>query len=344
MDVRSSAFMTRLTAPAEGSDHCHRLPADTQSSPAREQDNGVPETATLAMQADLMSGASGSSQPIHLKEYLVGKSIAVGVVSALALAVPSASRADGPAWRMFEGLYEPANSDGMAWTCQARDLGQEGGALGVVDGELYGVENTCDLSRPRLSPDGSVTFASTCDAEGERIKEEITLAVTSDGVSVSRNGWTTEWRSCTQPDARADEISAPGHDATFSLWTSYFGMGWTEATTRDGRGSTITFACGEDREQRYDGSIRVFISGSTQASGPIRFVVDGESFDMTQLSDGSVDLNCSGCAQTFRSLWVAVAMGNSLTVSDKGRSATFSLAGSGGAMGYDVCRIGEPLQ
>lgn len=275
----------------------------------------------------------------------MGKSIAVGVVSALALAVPSASRADSPAWRMFEGLYEPANSDGMAWTCQARDLGQEGGALGVVDGALYGVENRCDLSRPRLSSDGSVTFASTCDAEGERIKEEITLAVTSDGVSVSRSGRTTEWRSCTQPDARADENSAPDHDATFSLWTSYFGMGWIEASTQDDRGSTVTFACGEDRELRYDGSIRAFISGSTQKAGPIRFMVDGESFDMIQLRDGSVDVNCSGCAQTFRSVWIAAAMGNSLTISDKsGRSATFSLAGSGDAMGYDVCRIGEPLQ
>lgn len=273
------------------------------------------------------------------------KSIVVGVVSALALAIPSAAQADGPAWRMFEGIYEPVNSDGVEWTCEARDLGQEGGALGVVDGALYGVENTCDLSRPRLSSDGSVTFASTCDAEGERIKEEITLAVTSDGVSVSRNGRTTQWRSCTQPDARADEISVPDHDATFSLWTSYFGMGSVEASTQDGKGSNITFACGEDRELRYDGSVRAFISGSTQEAGPIRFMVDGESFDMTQLSDGSVDLNCSGCAQTFRALWVAVAMGNSLTVSDNGgRSATFSLAGSGDAMGYDVCRIGEPLQ
>lgn len=292
-----------------------------------------------------MSGASGPSQPIHLKEYLVAKSIAVGIVSALALAVPSASRADGPAWRMFEGLYEPVNSDGLAWTFQVRDLGQEGGALGVVDGALYGVENRCDLSRPQLSSDGSVTFASTCDAEGERIKEEITLAVTSDGVSVSRSGRTTEWRSCTQPVARADEPSTPNHDATFSHWTSYTGMGWTEASTQDGRGSTVTFACGEDREQRYDGSIRVFISGSTQSSGPMRFVVDGESFAMTQLGDGSMDLDCSGCAQTFRSVWVAVAMGNSLTISDpRGRSATFGLAGSGDAMGYDICRIGEPLE
>lgn len=273
------------------------------------------------------------------------KSVVAGVVSALALAIPSAAKADGPAWRMFEGLYEPANSDGIEWTCEARDLGQEGGALGVVDGALYGVENRCDLSRPQLSSDGSVTFASTCDAEGERIKEEITLAVTSDGVSVSRSGRTTEWRSCTQPEARADEPSTPNHDARFSQWTSYTGMGWTEASTQDGRGSILTFACGEDRELRYDGSIRVFISGSTQSPGPMMFVVDGESFAMTQFIDGSVDLDCSGCAQTFRSVWVAVALGNSLTVSDeRGRSATFSLAGSGDAMVYDVCRIGEPLQ
>ena len=275
----------------------------------------------------------------------MAKPIVAGVVSALALAIPCATRADGPAWRMFEGLYEAANTDGMDWTCEASDLGQEGGALGVIDGALYGVETRCDLSRPRLSPDGSVTFASTCEAEGERIKEEITLAMTSDGISVSRSGRTTEWRSCAEPVAGAEEASAADHDATFGNWTSYTGMGWIEAATHDGRGSTITLACGEDREQRYDGSVRAFISGSTQDSGAIRFMVDGESFTMTQLGDGTVDLNCPGCAQTFRSLWVAVAMGNGLTISDKrGRSATFSLAGSGEAMGYDICRLGEPLE
>jgi len=312
---------------------------------AHEQDNGVPESATLAMQADLMLGASGPSQPIHLKEYFVTKSITVGVVSALALAIPIAALADGPAWRMFEGLYEPANSDGIEWTCEARDLGQEGGALGVIDGAFFGLENTCDLTNPRLQPDGSVTFAAICEAEGERIKEEITLAMTSDGITVSRSGRTTQWRSCAEPVAGDKEASAPDHDATASQWTSDTGMGWTEASTQDGRGSNITFACGEDREQRYDGSVRAFILGSTQEAGPIRFMVDGESFDMTQFSDGTFDLECSGCEQTFRSVWVTVAMGNSLTISDKnGRSATFSLTGSGDALGYDACRIGEPLQ
>ena len=285
-------------------------------SPACEQDNSVPESATLAVQADLMSGASGPSQTNHLKEYGVEKSLVVGVVSALAFTIPGAAQADGPAWQKFEGIYRPVIADGVHWTCEADDIGQDRGSLGVVDGALFGLENTCDLTNPRLQPDGSVTFAATCEAEGERIKEEIALAMTSDGIS-----------------------------ATSGHWTSYFGIGWIEASTRDGRGSSITFACGEDREQRYDGSVRAFISGSTQEPGPIRFMVDGESFDMTQLGDGTVDLDCSGCEQTFRSVWVAVALGDSLTVSDKrGRSATFSLAGSGDAMGYDVCRIGEPLQ
>lgn len=275
----------------------------------------------------------------------MAKSMIVGVISALALAIPSAGQADGPAWQKFEGIYRPVNADGVNWSCEADDLGQDRGSLGVVDGSIFGLENTCDLTNPRLQPDGSVTFASTCEAEGERMKEQITLAITSDGISVSGSGHTTEWRTCTGSLARAEETSAPDHDATFSNWTSYFGMGWIEASTHDGRGSTITFACGEDREQRYDGNVHAFISGSSQASGPIRFVIDGESFDMTELSDGSVDLDCSGCEQTFRSIWVAVAMGNSLTISDKkGRSATFSLAGSGDAMGFDACRIGEPLQ
>ena len=275
----------------------------------------------------------------------MAKSIAVGVVSALTLAIPSAARADGPAWQKFEGIYRPVIGDGVHWSCEADDLGQDKGSLGVVDGSLFGLENTCDLTNPRLQPDGSVTFVAICEAEGERVKEEIALAMTSDGISVSRSGRTTEWRSCAEPVAGAEEASAPDDDAAFGKWTSYTGMGWIEASKQDGRGSTITFACGEDREQRYDGSVRAFISGSTQTSGPIRFVVDGEPFTMTQLGDGTIDLNCSGCEQTFRSLWVAVAMGSGLTISDKrGRSATFSLAGSGDAMGYEICRIGEPLE
>jgi hypothetical protein len=292
-----------------------------------------------------MSGASGPSQTNHLKEYRVEKSLVVGVVSALAFTIPSAAQADGPAWQKFEGIYRPVIADGVHWSCEADDIGQDRGSLGVVDGALFGLENTCDLTNPRLQPDGSVTFAATCEAEGERIKEEIALAMTSDGISVSRSGRTTEWRSCAEPVVGAEEASASDHEATSGQWTSYFGMGWTEASTRDGRGSNITFACGEDREQRYDGSVRAFISGSTQEPGPIRFMVDGESFDMTQLSDGTVDLDCSGCEQTFRSVWVAVATGNTLTISDtRGRSATFGLTGSGDAMGYDVCRIGEPLE
>lgn len=274
----------------------------------------------------------------------MAKSIAVGVVSAMALVIPGAARADGPAWQKFEGIYRPIIADGVHWSCEADDLGQEGGSLGVVDGSLFGLENTCDLTNPRLQLDGSVTFAAICEAEGERIKEEIALAMTSDGISVSRSGRTVAWQSCDQPNEQVEEIDAPDHDGSFGAWTSYSGMGWIEAGTTDNRGGSLTFSCGEDRTQHYAGGVDVVLSGNSPAAGPIRFEVDGQSYSLTQLANGGVDLDCQGCEQTFRGLWVAVSMGRSLIVTDQaGATATFSLVGSGAALGYDVCNIGEPI-
>lgn len=58
-----------------------------------------------------------------------------------------------------------------------------------------------------------------------------------------------------------------------------------------------------------------------------------------------MDLDCQGCEQTFRALRVAVSLGQRLVVTDHaGASATFSLSGSGAALGYDVCKVGETLE
>ena len=272
------------------------------------------------------------------------KSLVAGAVSVLLLAMPTQSLADGPAWKRFEGVYRPANTDGVQWSCDAADLGQDGGAVGVIGGALHGVENRCALTNPRLLSETSVEFMSVCEAEGDRITEKVILTQSSGGISLTRNGRSVEWLSCDQPKEQVEDVGAPDHDGSFGDWTSYFGMGWIEATTTDTDGNTLMFSCGEDRTQHYAGSVAVVLSGRAPAAGPIRFSVDGQSYTLNQIDDGGVDVDCLSCQQTFRALWVAVSMGRSLVVTDQmGASATFSLTGSGAALGYDVCKVGEPI-
>ena len=273
------------------------------------------------------------------------KSIVAGAMSILVLAMPTHSLADGPAWKRFEGVYRPAITDGEQWSCDAADLGQDGGAVGVIGGALHGVENRCALTNPRLLSETSVEFTSVCEAEGDRITEKVILTKSSGGITLNRNGRTVEWLSCDQPDDSVDEIAAPDHDGSFGAWTSYTGMGWTEAATSDSRGSSLTFSCGEDRTLHYAGGVDVVLIGRAPASGPMRFDVDGQRYNLTQLTAGGVDLDCQGCEQTFRALWVAVSLGQRLVVTDHaGASATFSLSGSGAALGYDVCKVGETVE
>ena len=44
----------------------------------------------------------------------------------------------------FDGLYAPSAGFEI-WSCEAEDLGGDGGAVGIVDGFLQGVENACEL-------------------------------------------------------------------------------------------------------------------------------------------------------------------------------------------------------
>jgi len=273
------------------------------------------------------------------------KTMGAGAMSVLVLAMPTHSLADGPAWKRFEGVYRPANTDGVQWSCEAADLGQDGGSVGVIGGALHGVENRCALTNPRLLSETSVEFMSVCEAEGDRITEKVALTKSSGGITLTRNGRTVEWLSCDQPDDSVDEIAAPDHDGRFGAWTSYTGMGWTEAATSDNRGSSLTFSCGEDRTQHYAGAVDVVLTGRAPAAGPMRFDVDGQRYNLTQLTKGGVDLDCQGCQQTFRALWVAVSLGRSLIVTDQaGATATFSLSGSGAALGYEVCKVGETVE
>lgn len=96
--------------------------------------------------------------------------------------------------QVFEGLYQPT---GYNWSCSAEYLGADGGAVGIVDGYLEGVENRCKLTSPRPNRTGdSITYTAVCSAEGTEYREEVTLSQTDAGVDVTRGGYTVSWTKC----------------------------------------------------------------------------------------------------------------------------------------------------
>ena len=260
----------------------------------------------------------------------MSKSKITATVSALMMIAPSLAQADSQSWRKFEGYYRPAIDDGAQWSCQARDLGQDGGSLGIIDGALHGLENRCDLKNARAANGGAVQFTAVCEGEGEQYTDEVTIAATSTGLSLSRNGQSVAWLSCDEAPA-----SAGGEHPTNGDWVAGFGMGVTEIATYDRDGNGLTFLC----TAGHDGQLEVSLAGQSAPAGQIEFDVDGKTFAMTVDGDGgAVATSCRVCADNFMGLWQAVARGELLTVkSASGLMARFSLNGTGVAMGGQAC-------
>lgn len=260
----------------------------------------------------------------------MSQSMLTATVSALLMIAPSLAQADSQSWRQFEGYYRPATNDGAQWSCQARDLGQDGGSLGIIDGALHGLENRCDLTNARAANGGAVQFTAVCEGEGEQYTDEVTIAATSTGLSLSRNGQSAAWQSCDEAHASAGEERPTNGD-----WVAGFGMGVTEIATYDRDGNGMTFMCTDG----YDGQLEVSLAGQPAPAGLIEFDVDGQAFAMTVDGDsGAVATDCRVCADNFMGLWKAMARGELLTVkSASGLMARFSLNGTGVAMVGPAC-------
>lgn len=95
----------------------------------------------------------------------------------------------------IDGLYQPSGAD---WTCSPDQIGMDGGALAIQNEVFRGVENRCDLTNPQ--PDGSGTaFTAICSAEGSTYQQQMTITPTANGISIQRDGFTSYWKSCAQP-------------------------------------------------------------------------------------------------------------------------------------------------
>ncbi|MEM9343625.1 MAG: hypothetical protein AAGA87_11325 [Pseudomonadota bacterium] len=95
----------------------------------------------------------------------------------------------------FEGLYYPEALPG--WSCRADALGSDGGAVGVRDGKLEGVENSCELLDPTpADPPGAVAFKLRCMAEGEIYEDAVTLQRDGTRLLLRRDDSTVVWEQC----------------------------------------------------------------------------------------------------------------------------------------------------
>ena len=108
----------------------------------------------------------------------------------------------------------------------------------------------------------------------------------------------------------------------------------TEASTRDANGNAVTFSCNGG----FDGELFIELGGRPIPGGPVEIEVDGQIFSLTAWAEGgSINTECSACADTYISLWHAVAKGDSMSATAGGTTAMFDLVGSSAALGPIPC-------
>jgi hypothetical protein len=223
----------------------------------------------------------------------------------------------------IEGLYRPDGPWAAPWSCNPDDLGMDSGSLGILDGQIHGLEKTCALTNPRPR-DGGTQFTAICSAEGESYSDEYFIAPTDTGVSLTRDGETIQWRRCGSGSA-----TAPNNE-----WVQGFGMGVTESWTQDSARNYILFSC----TNGSNGTLHVNFRGAPATGNQISFNVDGEEFNLPLWpDDGRADVECIVCADNYTALWAALRAGSQVKVSDGVSEAVLSLKGSASALDPEPC-------
>jgi hypothetical protein len=239
-------------------------------------------------------------------------------VTMITVIIPGVSTA-----QQFDGLYRPDEPWAEGWRCDPEYLGADGGALGIFENQLFGVENTCQLTDPRPE-NGGVRYVAVCSGEGESHTEDYLVRSTETGITLTRGGETIAWRRCGEGLAQHAE----------NEWVAGFGMGVTEVSTHDPQGNSVMLTCTGGQE----GQVFVEFMGVPAASGPITFDVDGDRFEMTAWPDrGRLNLECRACTDNYNTMWAALRAGQNLTVTQGLNQARFSLRGSAAALDPVPC-------
>jgi hypothetical protein len=233
----------------------------------------------------------------------------------------------------FDGLYLPPDS---SWLCDPQSIGMDGGPLAIENGSIYGVEGACQLTSARSKGIGT-QFRAICSAEGDEDVRDIVITPVSSGLRIENYGWNTEWVRCgdTQSSPTSSEVIAKPAN---KVWNYSGQMGETWAFTEDDRGNSVTFTCNIDNNSA---EVEIRLGAAGISSGPVIIDIDGRVLQMrTNAEDrmGVLDLECDGCYAKYLELWNSTASGNIMTVqSSDGKSAKFSLVGSGKALGDKPC-------
>ena len=238
-------------------------------------------------------------------------------------AVCAATLASGVHANPFEGLYQPK---GANWDCTMQTLGSDGGAIGIVNGKLEGVENSCTLNNAKKTPSGGTQYTTTCQGEGMTETGTVVLTKTASGLIFSRNGYAFEWESCAANPAVANTPARWSYDGTKAAIT-HNGMSFEMAcmpVTASSTSPTAVFkghcpTCSIDQEVTFTFQIDTRFTEF--------YVFNNDGPDVGYFSDLGVSREWNG------GLVAALIAGNRFKIFDNQTLiAEFPLAGSSKAL------------
>jgi len=95
----------------------------------------------------------------------------------------------------FDGLYKPRGAEYANWDCKT--VGQDGGAIAIKNGEVWGVESMCTLNNlVPVNGMSAVLFDADCAGEGSEWTERVMLMNADFGVYYITNSFVAEWQNC----------------------------------------------------------------------------------------------------------------------------------------------------
>jgi len=95
----------------------------------------------------------------------------------------------------FDGIYKPRGTEYANWDCKT--VGQDGGAVAIKNGKIWGVESLCTLKNPvQVNGISGTLFDAECAGEGNEWAERVMLMNADFGVYYITDRFVAEWQSC----------------------------------------------------------------------------------------------------------------------------------------------------
>ena len=250
-----------------------------------------------------------------------------------------------------------ADSDGAADTAAApaETADQEQAqtadvaAAGDVEEEIAGVGKAATDEQAREIVD--VASAEATDAKQTRKTEvaatgdvEQELADAGQSATDEQANELVETASSAEATEQAvsDQVRQFAADldtASRTNWVAWPGNETVEYFVSNNRGDRLSLTCTLGAfKARTTG--RLWLSGgqSTTQSKQLKFTIAGKAHWLPLDETGRIDTSCAACADSYDFLWGAMRRGYKMTVGhEKGRTARFTLAGSGAALPETPC-------